>query len=287
MPERSGRPRKPGSERYQIRAVERALSVLDAFTPAGNELSLKQIAANTGLSKPTAFRILSTLERHNYITFDSASVSYRLGSKLLELGGLALSSLALRQVAGPYLNRLQAQTASTVLMAILMDDALVYIDKRETAGPLRIASDIGWRRSPHFGMLGQVLMAFQTEAESRRLLDSSPLVRHTPFSILDEEAFVTRLADIRRDGYVVEFDEAIEGVWGVAAPVRGFDGKVIAAVGVASPVSERSQAKIAAVATAVDACARGISEAMGYNAQARKSTSASPRPAGARGVLRA
>jgi DNA-binding IclR family transcriptional regulator len=46
---------------------------------------------------------------------------------------------------------------STVLLGILLDDQLVYIDKRESPGPIRIASDVGWRRSPHFGMLGVTL----------------------------------------------------------------------------------------------------------------------------------
>ncbi|MBI5445672.1 MAG: IclR family transcriptional regulator [Deltaproteobacteria bacterium] len=269
MAERSGRPRKAGSERYHIRAVERALSVLNAFTFSSHELSLKEIAAQTGLSKPTAFRILSTLERHSYIAFDPASVSYRLGSKLLELGGVAFSSLELRKVARPFLNRLQADTGSTVLLATLMDDALVYIDKRETAGPIRIASDIGWRRSPHYGMLGQVLMAYQEPDEVQRLLAASPLTADTPYSLSTPEAFRARLEQIRCNGYVVELNEAIEGVWGVAAPVLAFDSRVVAAVGVASPVSERSQSRVSELVAAVRECARGISEVMGYRPERR------------------
>lgn len=267
MAERSGRPRKEGAERYHVRAIERAVSVLNAFTFSSHELSLKDIAARTGLSKPTAFRILSTLEQHRYISFDAGSVSYRLGSKLLELGGVALASLGLRKVARPFVDRLHSETGSTILLGTLMDDALVYIDKRETAGPIRIASDIGWRRSPDFGMLGQVLMAFQEPAEIARLLDASPLQAHTPFSITSRETFLARLEQIRTNGYVIEFDEAIEGCWGVAAPIWAFNGRILAALGITSPISERSQERISELVGAVRECARGISEAMGHKAR--------------------
>jgi IclR family transcriptional regulator, KDG regulon repressor len=268
MAEKPGRSRKRSSKQYNVRAVERAIAVLNTFSIASQELSLKEVAGRTGLSKPTTFRILSTLENHRYLRFEAASMSYRLGSKLLELGGVALSSSALRGVARPHLNQLQALTGSTVLLGTLMDGALVYIDKRETAGPIRIASDIGWRRTPHFGMLGQILLAFQEPEELEKLLAEAPLVPHTRYSPATPEAFEARLGEIRRDGYVVESNEAIEGVWGVAAPIHGLEGNVIAAVGIASPLSERSEPRIAELVAAVRGCADSISEGLGWKQDA-------------------
>lgn len=265
MGERSGRPRKEGNgSQYSIRAVERATAVLNSFSFQSPELSLKEIAEATALSKPTAFRILSTLEPLHYVAVDSLTGKYRLGSRILELGGVARSSLALRKVARPHLNALQRATGATVLLGTLMNDELVYVDKRETDGPIRIVSDVGWRRSPHFGMLGMVLLAFQGEGEAQRLLEKSPLVAHTPSSLVDREAFCERLRAIRRDGYVSEVDEAIQGVWGVAAPVLGYGGSVVAAVGVAESVSERTEEKVARSIVAVTECAGALSRDMGH-----------------------
>ena len=88
MPERSGRPRKvEDGPKYSVRAVERAIAVLNAFSFDRAELSLVEIAKETGLSKPTAFRLLATLEQHRYVAVDPARARYRLGPKLLELGG--------------------------------------------------------------------------------------------------------------------------------------------------------------------------------------------------------
>jgi DNA-binding IclR family transcriptional regulator len=195
---------------------------------------------------------------------DPAAGRYRLGSKILQLGGVVFSSLTLRKVARPYLTELQAATGATILLGTLMDDELVYIDKRETAGPIRIVSDIGWRRSPHFGMLGTVLMAFQEEAEVDRLLEKSPLVEHTRFSITDRSEFLRRLREVRKNGHLIEVNEAIEGVWGIAAPIWGFDGRVVAAVGASLPLSEKSEEATDRVLAAVTRCAQGISRDMGH-----------------------
>jgi len=265
MAERSGRPRKEGvAPHYSIRAVERAIAVLNSFSFQNPELSLKEITEKTELSKPTVFRILSTLEPNHYVALDPSTGRYRLGSRILELGGVVVSTMTLRKVARPYLTELQSATGATVVMGALMNDELVYIGKRETAGPIRIASDVGWRRSPHFGMLGMVLMAFQDVAEVSRLLAKAPLIPHTRYSILDRGEYLRRLEDVRSKGYVVEVNEAIEGAWGVAAPVRGHNGRAVAAVGVTLPLSEKSDARTAEIVASVTECARGISRTMGY-----------------------
>lgn len=270
MSERPGRPRKAaGDPKYSIRAVERAIAVLNVFSFDSTELSLVEITRKTGLSKPTVFRLLSTLEQHRYVASDPATARYRLGPKLLELGGVVFSSLTLRRAARSHLTRLQAETGATVLLGVLLDDQLVYVDKRETTGPLRIVSDIGWRRAPHFGMLGMTLLSSQTADEVDRLLAVSPLEPHTPHSLVDREAFLRRLGEVRRDGFVVEFDEAIEGIWGVAAPVWDSTGRVVAAVGAASPTSNRSEERVAAVVAAVKACAEDISRDLGHRAPVR------------------
>jgi IclR family KDG regulon transcriptional repressor len=265
MQQRSGRPRKETREsQYSIRAVERAIAVLNTFSFKAPDLTLKEITDKTGLSKPTVFRILSTLEPNHYVALDQSSGRYRLGSRIMELGGVVKSSITLRKVARPRLTDLQIDTGATVILGALMDDELVYIGMRETAGPIRRVSDVGWRRSPHFGMLGMVLMAFKERAEVERLLEKSPLIAHTRFSIVDRERFFDRLRDVRNSGYVIEFNEAIEGAWAVAAPVRDASGAVVAALGATLPLVERSDSRIAEVVTAVRRRAGEVSADLGY-----------------------
>ena len=254
-----------GGGRYNIRAIERAISVLNLFSRQESKLTLDEITRRCGLSKPTVFRILSTLEYHRYLVLDPADGRYCLGTIFLTLGGAVFASLSLRRLASPHLAQLREELQVTVMLGALMDDALVYLDKKEASGPVRIASDIGWRRdSPHFGMLGMALLAFKEEDEMRHLLDHSPLVAHTKNSLTDPEAFLQRLRGMREDGYVVELNEAIEGVWGVAVPIWDAREEVVAAVGVGQPMTAHSKKREVETIEGVRICANAISAELGY-----------------------
>ena len=252
-------------DRYNIRAIERALSLLDVFSRERRKLSLDELTKLSGLSKPTVFRILSTLQSQKYILLDKHDGRYRLGSVFLALASSALGSLNLGTISRPHLIELSNSAQATVLLGVLLEDLLVYLDKSEGRGPVRLASDIGWRRDPpNFGMLGMTLMAFLEPAEADRLLRESPLSAYTRKSITDPELFRQRLREIRERGYAVEYEEAMEGVLGVAAPVLNADGEVVAAVGAALPMTVNSDKRIAETIGLVKGCAGNIASDLGH-----------------------
>ncbi len=91
---------------------------------------------------------------------------------------------------------------------------------------------MGTRRPPYFGMFGQLFMAYLSEDEVDRVLAKQPLAALTRSSITDPFEFRERLARIREQGYVIEQGEAIDGIAGIAAPIRDSSGDMVAAVGV-------------------------------------------------------
>lgn len=256
------------SNKYSIRAVGRAIDVINVFSRGKNKLSLDEITKETGLSKPTAFRILSTLQHYKYVVLDPVEGRYRLGSVFLALGAAALGSVSLKGIAKPHLASLMDELQTTVLVGTIMDDMLVYLDKVECTGPVRIAADIGLRRDPpNFGMLGMTLMAFLEDGEAQRLLGRSPLKAFTSKSIVTTAEYLERLQEIRAQGYTVEFGEAIEGVWGVGAPIRNSSAEVVAAVGAALPMSSKSDARVKEVVAKMLECAAAISADLGFRAR--------------------
>ena len=225
----------PGTKnrRYRVQSVERALDILDCFSFQTRQMNLSDLVKKTGLNKTTTKRLVSNLANRGFLQQDPGTKQYQLGMRLFELGGIVFSSLSLRHAAAYPMNRLQSETGATVLLGTRMDDELVYVDKREGKGMIRISSDIGWRRPLHYGMLGMVLMAHLESKEVIRILKKNPLQSHTPFSITDEDAFSLRLEQIRRQGYVLERQEAVEGVIGIAAPIRDYSRQVNSALGIA------------------------------------------------------
>jgi len=225
---------------YRVQALERALDILDCFNFQNRELSLSDVVNRTGLNKTTAKRLISNLTTRGYLQQDPQTRKYQLGMRLFELGGVVFSSFSLRRAAASPMTGLQNESGATVLLGVRMDDHLVYVDKREGDGMIRISSDVGWRRPLHYGMLGMVLMASIESGEVERILEKYPLEAHTPFSITDVDALSLRLEEIRVQGYVIEKEEAVEGLFGIAAPIKDYSRQVVAALGIALPVGQRN-----------------------------------------------
>jgi DNA-binding IclR family transcriptional regulator len=253
------------NSKYKVQALERALDILDCFSFQNRELSLSEVVKITGLNKTTVKRLISNLESRGYLQHDPQTRTYQLGMRLFELGGIVFSSFSLRRAAALPMSNLQSQTGATVLLGAQIDDQLVYIDKREGNGMLRISSDVGWRRPLHYGMLGMVLMSSLDAKTVREILAQYPLQPHTPFSITDQDAFSLRLEQIRDQGYVLEREEAVEGVMGIAAPIRDYTRQVTAALGIAAPLGQRNLNKNAdrLVSLVQKACGK-ISSDLGY-----------------------
>jgi IclR family transcriptional regulator, KDG regulon repressor len=250
---------------YSVQALERALDILECFSFQNRELTLSDVVQRTGLNKTTAKRLIANLTAREYLQQDARGKTYQLGMRLFELGGIVFSSFSLRRAAASQMKHLQSETEATVLLGVRMEDQLVYLDRREGNGMIRIASDIGWHRPLHFGMLGMVLMAHLDQRESGCILERQPLEAHTPLSITDRDAFSLRLEQIRAQGYVLEKGEAVAGAVGIAAPVRDYTRQVVAAVGIALPLgyAGKNNDWDRLVALVKSACA-AISSELGY-----------------------
>jgi DNA-binding IclR family transcriptional regulator len=227
---------------YKVQALERALDILDCFSFQERALSLTEVVKRTGLNKTTVKRLISNLTTRGYLQQDLQSKKYQLGMRLFELGGIVFSSFSLRQAASYPMTKLQAESGATVLLAVNMEDQLVYVDKREGQGIIRISSEVGWRRPLNYGMLGMVLMSSIDSQDVKRILKKFPLKSYTPLSITDTDVFILRLEQIREQGYVLEKEEAVENVIGIAAPIRDYSRQVVAAMGIALPAGLRNQA---------------------------------------------
>ncbi len=251
--------------RYRVQVLDRALDVLDCFTFTERELSLAEIVRKTGLNKTTIKRILSNLTRRKYLHQDPGTKKYRLGLRLFELGGIVFSSFSLRKAADHYMEYFRDKTGATVLMGTVMEDQLVYIDKREGHSLIRISSEIGWRRPLNYGMLGMVLLAYRDTRYVKKILGAYPLKPYTRNSIIDEGQFFTRLEEIRKRGYVIEREEAVEGIIGIAAPIKDYTEKTVAALGIALPIGQDKTGDLFnALANELKKACENISSNMGF-----------------------
>jgi DNA-binding IclR family transcriptional regulator len=163
------------------------------------------------------------------------------------------------------LDQLHRNLDKTIFLGILDNDEVLYVDKRENPeNPISFTSKIGTRRPPYWGMLGSVLMAYLSDSEVEGLLLKNPLTATTKKSITKREEFKKWLWHIREQGYAVDIETALEGVGGVAAPIRDFTGKVIASIGVSFIASSVHANELKKMVKEVEGTALAISKEVGY-----------------------
>jgi IclR family KDG regulon transcriptional repressor len=223
---------------YFVQSVDRTIDILECFTFKNKKRTLPEIVKLTRLNRTTVIRLLSHLMSRDFVKYDDRDRTYQLGLKMLELGGVAISSISLRQIAAPHLTRLRDELGHTIMLGVRQDDDLMYIDKRDgKGGALIVTSEIGRRRPLHFGMLGMILMAYLPREEQEYLLKKDPLQPYTHATITNKKVFLATLTEIREKGYFMGREEAFEGVGGISVPIRDYQNNVVAALGFTMMVS--------------------------------------------------
>jgi IclR family KDG regulon transcriptional repressor len=225
-------------ERYQVRAVRRALELLDCFTPTNPDLTLVELAEKTGLSTSTAYRLLQTLECCDYVERDPQSGYYRLGISCLRLGGNVMAQLNLRERLHPLLTELRNEYGETVHLAVMDRTAMevIYVDKLDGWLPIGMMSSRTGSRSPAYCTgVGKALLATADPAAVREFYSEHPPRRFTPNTITDLEMLMETLASIGCQGYALDDVEHESDVKCVAVPVYDYTGLSTCSVSMSGP----------------------------------------------------
>lgn len=274
-----GRPAAASSETEAesdggVRAVERALSVLQAFADNPSRLSVTEIAAAAGLNKSTAHRLLKTLERADFVAQDPATKLYRLGLGLSALGFLALDTLEVVEVARPHIAALHRRCGETIHLGLFEESDIVYVDKVESPGrQIRLNSRIGKRAPLHCTGLGKAILAYLDHEQVIAAIGARGLQRFTATTITSFEALQEEMALTRDRGYALDNGEHNELVCCVAAPIFDHTGEVKAAISITTVAIDVQRYRIKELGELVRQSANEISADLGYgieNVAARK-----------------
>jgi DNA-binding IclR family transcriptional regulator len=247
-----------------VGVISKVLRILEALQGSSAGLGLKAICDRTGIHKSTAHRFLKHLERERYLIRTEAG-AYLIGPRLSQLSARGNQEATLQAVARPILWELWKSTQETVNLAVLDQGTVLYVDVIESPHEFRLSSRVGTRRSVHVTALGKALAAFLPGETRENILNSIAFQPATARTIGNLVQFRQELEKIRRQGYAVDDEEAVQGARCVSAPILDSDGEPIAAVSVSGPVTRVSPNQVAALAGAVTSAARAVSVAMGFS----------------------
>ncbi|MFG2940016.1 IclR family transcriptional regulator [Streptomyces sp. NPDC048282] len=212
--------------------VDRALSILPLL--AEGPADLGRVADRLGVHKSTALRLLRTLHEHGLV-YRQSDQRYRLGARLFALAQEAMENLDIREIAHPHLARLNSACGHTVHLAVYEEGEVLYIDKVESRYPVRMYSRIGKPVAITVAAVAKLLLADLPEPERRVLTDTLDYPMYTARSTPTAEAFRKELARVREQGWATDLGGHEESINCVAAPIRGADGRVVAAMSVSAP----------------------------------------------------
>jgi len=247
-----------------VQSLAKGFRVLEAFTAGEPELTLAAVARRADLDNATAFRLLNTLVMLGYIDRAPGSRNFRLSLKVLDLGFNAIARMELRDRVRPLLRSLVGEVNEAASVAVLDGSEVVYIE-RVQAGMVRLGVDVrvGSRIPAYCSAVGLAILAYLPRNEQERILGLGPRVKLTPRTVTDTKEILTRLARVRKQGYIAVDQEITSGLRALAAPVLDVDGHPIAAVSVVAPVLRMPlEAFLKIAVTPVLEAARTISKAM-------------------------
>lgn len=221
---------EPGS------AALRALTLLEQVAQSEMPVSLAALTDATGLPKPTVLRILSRLVEAGMLLREPAGKSYVSGPRLSALARSTLLNSPLRAARHRILDSLVDEIGETCNCTMLDGDEVMYLDRVETAWPLRVNLQPGSRVPLHCTASGKLFLAYMRKEPRDRLIAAAPLPRYTPNTLCDAQSLEKELRSVRKEGASFDREEFLLGIVCMAVPIL-HGSRAIAAVALHAPVA--------------------------------------------------
>ncbi len=214
-----------------LRAIRIAEMVLTSPTPP----ALADICRAVSLPKPTVFRILATLEAAGVVGREPGSKRYHCGGRASRMAGSVLLNSPGRCGRHAILEELVEQVGETCNLTIPDGNSVLYLDRVETAWPLRVTLGAGSSVPLHASASGKLFLSSLPRRARERFLRQCPLVRHTQKTITDPRELARELERVREKGYAIDDEEYLAGICCLAVPVPDAEGRVVAAIAMHAP----------------------------------------------------
>lgn len=198
----------------------RLFELLEIVCARGRPFSLADAIEATGWPKPSVHRMLGQLETGGLLAREPGGKRYAPAPRLLRLAESSLSAGTQHGVRHAVLRQLVADIGESCNLTALSGADVIYLDRVESAFPLRMELRPGTRVPIHCSASGKLFLAYLSPARRSTILNGLPLTRHTATTLTDRHALEAELEQIARQGYATDAEEFVDGLVCVAVPVR-------------------------------------------------------------------
>lgn len=250
-------------EKRMLSSLSNALRILRSYSLEKPSQGITEIASSLHLGKSTVHRLVSTLSNEGFLVKDPETQKYRLGYSVLALSGVITSTLDIYTESLPVVRKLVDLVGETAHIGIMDGHEVIYVMKIECNHHVRFLTHVGRRNPLHCTSSGKVLLAHKDQAFIEKFMENG-LARYSSNTITDAATLRRHLQKIKDDGYATSYEELLEGVHSIAAPIRDYTGQVTAAITIVGPKQRMTRSKVPFLVKKVREASFEISEKLGY-----------------------
>jgi DNA-binding IclR family transcriptional regulator len=252
------------SKNPSIQVIDRAAALLNAIADYPEAVSLKLLAADTGLHPSTAHRILAALAEAALVERDGVG-RYLLGRQLLHLAARVKRGIDIRQEAMDIMEGLRDQIGETVNLTVREGDEVIYVERVISKRMMRVEQVIGSRAPLHVTAVGKLMLAELGETFIRAFAQRTSLPVYTRHTIASLPALMDAAHLAGEAGFAFDNEEAEEGVGCIGVLVRDNSGQMAAGLSISAPIERRRDEWVPLLQEA----GRKLSERLGYGGSER------------------
>lgn len=221
----------------------RLFALLEVIAEKDQTFTLQGLVEETGLPKPTVHRMLQQLESVGVLQREGDGRHYSTGVRLRRLASNLLINNTYHGARRSVLRQLVEEVGESCNLTAFTGSEVVYLDRMETAAPLRFYLHPGSRVPAHCSSSGKLFLAQMSPAQRRRLLAHMPLTKYTNKTQDDPVKLEQELDIVRRNGYAIDDEEFLPGLLCVAVLVPSSTGRSNLAVAIQAPIMRLTHEK--------------------------------------------
>jgi IclR family pca regulon transcriptional regulator len=241
-----------------VGSLANGLAILTSFDAANPSLTISEAASLTGLTRASARRALLTLTDLGFLAQDGSAFS--LTPRALSIGHSFLSSSGLGEVIARHITALSSELQESVSAAVLDGHEIVYIARSAATKIMQVRISVGTRFPAAATSMGRVMLAGLNDSEVEKILAQHPVEQLTAKTKTSTSALLAEIREVRTQGYAVVNQELEIGLKSLAVPIRGPQGKIVAAINIAGPATTDSKSFEPKILSALQLCAAKIVE---------------------------
>ena len=246
-----------------VQSVDRAITVMEILAREGSA-GVSEIAAEVGVHKSTAFRLLAALEDHDLVEQNHERGKYQLSFGVLRIASSIPTRLDVVRQAQAVVDGLAARLDETINVAVVREHYAVHVQQALGSAAVATQNWVGQLTPLHATASGKVLLAFMSDQLCKATLDRADLQAFTEHTITSRKALMEQLHQVRADGFATAYEELETGLNAAAVPVRDHTGAVVAALSSSGPAYRMDKAGTEAQIEDLKSAGAQISRRMGY-----------------------